>query len=528
MSLMSATGFCQDLLRCVSGQFSLAGAILAAALIALPAQAQQPAQGAIEALLPEFEKQVAAGMKEFSVPGVAIGIVFDDKLIYSKGFGVREIGKPGNVTAETLFQIGSTTKAFFATTLAQAVDAGKLKWTDSVTDHLPVFQLSDAFVSRDFRILDIAAQRSGLTAYVNDGLAFLGYDKETLFRSMRAAPQLGIFRSDFRYLNIPHLAGGEIVAQVNGRPSWFASLKETLLDPLGMASTSATPEAIVQAPDHATGHRVDDKPVAVPFHASFPYSLGPAGALNSNVPDMAKWLRLQLNRGHLGDRIIVSEDNLDATWTPRVAMSERLSYAIGWVVMATPHGRVIWHNGGTSGFGAHAGFLPDAKTGIVILTNTVNQGLPDALALWFYDRVLGNPAVDNVALAATAMRKNREKEKQEAAGFVVGPDPANPALFAGTYTSPILGDAIVAAVDGKLQLKLDKTDAVLRLEANKDDPNLFQARLLPIDGYEPIVAIVGDASLGVQFRFERDMAGRITQVRSVGPELPHLFIRQSE
>ncbi len=501
---------------------------LFASLPVATASAQEPTQSAIEALVPELERQVERGMAEFSVPGLAIGIVFDDKLVYSKGFGVKETGKPGAVTPETIFQVGSTTKAFFATTLAQAVDAGKLKWTDSVSDHLPIFQLSDPFVSRDFRILDIAAQRSGLEAYVNDGLAFLGFDKETLIRAMRAVPQSGIFRSDFRYLNIPHLAGGEIVAQVNGAPSWFASLKATLLDPLGMASTSGTAEAIEQAPDHATGHRLDDKPVAIPFHPSFPYLLGPAGALNSNVPDMAKWLRLQLNRGHQGEKVIVSEDNLDVTWTPRVGMTERLSYAVGWVVMATPRGRVIWHNGGTSGFGAHAGFLPDGKTGIVVLTNTSNQGLPDALAQWFYDRVLGNPAVDNVALAAAKMRANREKERQEAVAFVTGPDPADPASFAGSYASPILGDAVVSAVGGKLRLKLDRTEAELGLEPNRDDPNLFSARLLPSNGYEPVAAIIGNAPMGLQFRFERDMAGRITQLRSVAPDLPHLFLRQPE
>lgn len=505
----------------------LGGALLAASLTVAPVRAQQPTQAAIEALLPEFEKQVARGLQEFSVPGLAIGIVHDDKLIYSKGFGVREAGKSDAVTPETIFQIGSTTKAFFATTLAQAVDAGKLNWTDPVGDHLPVFQLSEPFVSRDFRILDIAAQRSGLTAYVNDSLALLGFDKETLFRSMRSAPMTGIFRSDFRYLNIPHLAGGEIVATVNGAGSWSASVKKSLLDPLGMTSTSATAEAIAGAPNHATGHRPGDKPVPIPFHPAFPYALGPAGALNSNIPDMAQWLRLQLGRGHFGEKVIVSEANLDVTWTPRVALSERLIYAVGWLVMTTPHGRAIWHNGGTIGFGAHAGFLPDAKTGIVILSNIGSPALADALALWFYDRVLGNPAVDNVGLAAAATKKQREQERQEQAAFVVGPPPANLAALAGTYASPILGDAVVSAIDGKLQARLERTDASLLLEANKDDPNLFQARLSPSGGYAPVVAMAGDTPF-LQIRFERDGAGRITQMRWTSPELPHLFIRQAD
>jgi CubicO group peptidase (beta-lactamase class C family) len=491
------------------------------------ARAQQPTQASIEALLPEFEKQVAEGMKAFSVPGVAVGIVHDDKLIYGKGFGVRELGKAEQVTPETIFQVGSTTKAFLATTLAQAVDAGRLGWNDPVIDHIPEFQLADPWVTRDFRVLDLAAQRSGLTPYVNDALTMLGYDKQTLIRSLRVAPQLGLFRSDFRYLNIPHVVGGEIVAKVNGAPSWFDSLQKSVLAPLGMNATTATAEAITAAPNHAQGHRLADKPVAVPFHPSFPYALGPAGALNSNIPDMAKWLRLQLGRGQFEGKVLVSEDNLDVTWTPRVAMNERTSYAVGWVATATPRGRIIWHNGGTSGFGAHAGFLPDGRTGIVILTNLENLGLPDALAMWFYDRVLGNPAVDTVALAAAATKKRREAAQAEAAGFVPGPLSSLAAGFAGSYASPILGDATVALANGKLSLTLERTEAQLLLEPNKDDPYLFQARLAPVGAFVAPAAMSGDEPF-VRLRFETDAAGKIAQMRWLSPELPHNFARAAQ
>ncbi|RXT55428.1 hypothetical protein B6S44_09950 [Bosea sp. Tri-44] len=491
------------------------------------ANAQQPTQGSIEALLPEFEKQVAEGMKAFSVPGVAIGIIHDDKLIYAKGFGVRALGKPDPVTPETIFQVGSTTKAFLATTLAQAVDAGRLGWTDPVIDHVPEFQLADPWVTREFRVLDLAAQRSGLTAYVNDALTMLGYDKQTLIRSLRVAPQLGMFRSDFRYLNIPHVVGGEVVAKANGAPSWFDSLKASLLAPLGMAATTATAEAITAAPNHAQGHRLADKPVAVPFHPSFPYALGPAGALNSNIPDMARWLRLQLGRGQFEGKVLVSEANLDVTWTPRVAMNERTSYAIGWVATATPRGRIIWHNGGTAGFGAHAGFLPDGKTGIVILTNLDNGGMPDALAMWFYDRVLGNPAVDNIALAAASAKGRREAAQAEAAGFVPGPLSPLAAAFAGNYASPILGDATVALIEGKLNLMLEKTEAQVLLEPNRDDPYLFQARLAPIGAFVAPAEMSGGEPF-VRLRFETDAAGKITQMRWLSPELPHAFARSAQ
>lgn len=503
-----------------------AAAALAALAVAHPARAEVTGD-ALQALVPDLEKQVAAGMKAFSVPGLAVGIVFDDKLVYSKGFGVKAIDQTEAVRSNTIFQIGSTTKAFLATTLAQAVDAGRLKWSDPVVEHMPSFQLADPWISRDFRILDLAAQRSGLTPYVNDALTFLGYDPGTMIRSLRVAPQTGVFRSDFRYLNIPHVVGGEIVAQVNGAASWFESTRRTLLEPLAMTSTTASPEAILQAPDHATGHRPDERPVAIPFHAAFPYALGPAGAFNSNVPDMAQWLRLQLGRGQFGGKVLVSEENLDVTWTPRVAMNERTSYAVGWAVTATPRGRVIWHNGGTSGFGAHVGFLPDARTGIVILTNLGSPAMADAVAQWFYDRVLGNPQVDNIALGAAAAQANRERERQETASFVVGPLAANASTLTGTYASPVLGPAAVALVAGKLQMTLESTEAVAQLDPNRDDPNLFSARLVAKGAYEPIVAISGDVPV-TQIRFERDGAGQVVRMHWLNPELPHSFARQPD
>ncbi|GAU83139.1 serine hydrolase [Bosea sp. BIWAKO-01] len=504
------------------------GSIFAAALFTLAAVHPSKAEitgEKLQALLPGLEKQAAIGMREFSVPGMAIGIVFDDQLIYSKGFGVKTIDKPDSVTPDTIFQIGSATKAFLATSLAQAVDAGKLKWSDSVVDHIPTFQLADPWVSRDFRILDLAAQRSGLTPYVNDDLTFLGFDKQTLIQSLRVAPQTGIFRSEFGYLNIPHMVGGEVVAKLAGTSSWFESVKRTLLDPLGMSSTTANSEGIMRAADHATGHRLDERPVAIPFHAAFPYVFGPAGGFNSNVKDMAQWLRLQLGRGHFEGKVLVSEENLDVTWTPRVAMSERMSYAVGWAVHSTPNGRVIWHNGGTTGFGTHAGFLPDGRTGIVILTNIANAALADALAQWFYDRALGNPEVDNIAIAATAMRANRDLERKQSASFVVGPLPASANALAGSYVSPILGAATVVTVNGTLQMTLEKTDAVALLEASKDDPNLFSARLSATAGFEPIIAMTGNVPF-TQVRFDRDSFGSITQLRWLSPELPHVFTRQ--
>ncbi|MGO4706420.1 serine hydrolase [Microvirga sp. 2MCAF38] len=491
-------------------------------LAAGTAMAQAPVQERIQKLVPELETYLQAGMATFKVPGVAVGIVHGDKLVYSNGFGLRERGRPDKVGAETIFQIGSTTKAFLATTMAQAVDAEKLAWNDRVVDLLPEFQLSDPWLTREFRMLDLPAQRSGLTPYVNDGLTVLGFDEATLIRSLRYAPVTASFRSDFSYLNIPHMVAGRILAQKEDVASWNDVVRKNLLDPLGMRATSATSEAIEKAPDHATGHRATaGDPVTVPFHAAFPYALGPAGNLNSNVPDLAQWLRLHLGRGQFGDKVIVSEKNLDVTWTPRVAISERLSYAVGWIVTATPNGRVIWHNGGTSGFGAHVGFLPDRDVGIVVLTNLENNGFPDAIAQWFYDRILGNTTVDNVALAAEALRVRREAAEQAKPKMT----PAalqDVSIYAGTYTSPLLGEANVSVSDAKLLIKLE-SDAVLVLTPLYAD--VFSTRLLAEGAFVAPAALIGDES-AAQMRFERNERGDVVLMRWIDPALPQVFERR--
>ncbi|WP_210496179.1 serine hydrolase [Microvirga antarctica] len=495
-------------------------------LLAAPAQAQAKNEAAmrarIDALIPAFEAYLKDGMKTARVPGIAIGIVHGDALVYQSAFGVRNAAGSEAVTPETVFQIGSATKAFLSTTLAQAVDAGKLAWTDRVVDRMPAFQLNDPWVGRDFRILDLPAQRSGLSPYVNDGLGLLGFDEETMIRSLRDAPPVGIFRSDFSYLNITHMVAGRILAQVYGVPSWSAVVKTGLLDPLGMGATSWTPEAIEAAPNHATGHRAAASgPVAIPFHASFPYGFGPAGNLNSNVPDMAQWLRLQLGRGMLGEKVLVSEANLDVTWTPRVSMSERVSYAIGWVVTATPNGRVIWHNGGTTGFGAHAGFLPDRDVGLVVLSNLENQGFPDAVAQWFYDRLLGNPEVDNVAQWLTALRA-REQEAKDSAPRVSATAVA-PGPYLGTYESRLLGEATIRTGPAGLQMVLETSEAVLDLEPT--EPDTFSARLSPTAAFAAVAAMTGD-DIVTPVQFERDGKGLVTGLRWTSPAIPQTFSRQ--
>jgi CubicO group peptidase (beta-lactamase class C family) len=235
----------------------------------------------VRALVPRLEAYIQTGMKAFDVPGLAIGIVTGDRLVYAKGFGVRSKSGGVPVDSRTVFQIGSLTKAFLATTLAIAVDRGKLRWDDRVVDLDPEFQLKDPWVTREFRVFDLLAQRSGLPPYANDMVGILGLDEAAMIRSLRHVEPVSSFRTTFAYTNLTHVVAGRVVAKTAGEPDWNAVLARELLGQLGMTDSSYTAEAIKAAANHADGYRwTPEGTIEVPF-IQFPYIFGGAGDINS-------------------------------------------------------------------------------------------------------------------------------------------------------------------------------------------------------------------------------------------------------
>jgi CubicO group peptidase (beta-lactamase class C family) len=453
-------------------------AMLAVCIAALPAFAQPVGEDRVRALVPALEAYLQQGMKDFDVPGAAVGIVAGDRLVYAKGFGVRGKSNPAPVDPRTVFQIGSTTKAFLSATQAIMVDRGKLRWDDRVADLYPEFQLMDPWVTREFRVFDLLAQRSGLPPYANDALGTLGYDETSLIRSLRHVTPVASFRSAFAYTNITHMLAGRIVAAAAGAPDWNAVLRADLFEPLGMRDSSFEAAAIAATSNHAEGHRwTPAGAVQVPFFQMFPYDWGGAGNINSTVEDMARWVRLHLGAGSFEGRKLISPENLAATHTAKVAINDRATYALGWLVIQTPNGQVVWHNGSTAAFGAFVGLVPQRGFGVIVLTNTINVGMPDALGLWTIDRLLDNPPADRVG---EALRAAREKFATGEAQFArpAAPRPAPPlAPLAGAFANPSFGKGAAAVAGGALVLELRSTGAKLALEPW--DGDVFTVRLIP-------------------------------------------------
>lgn len=441
---------------------ALALAVLAFALLVTAAPRPHAATASpgevsgaeVEAVLPAFESYVEAFMARAGIPGVAIGIVADDRLLHARGFGQRQLGGRAAVDPQTLFQIGSITKSFAAGTEAWLVDRGLLAWDDRVVDLVPGFRMMDPWVTAEFRVIDLLAQRSGMPPYVLGEMVALGYDRQAMIDAIRHVAPVSSFRSTFGYQNVLHLVAEQVVMKAGSAPSWEAFLRERILQPLGMTATSMTAAAIADAPNHAAGHsRADGAIHPIPFDPDF-YNVGAAGNINSNIVDMAQWLRLQINRGTVDGRTVIGEAALTHTWLPQVPVVQGGSYASGLVAGSDAAGRVIWHNGGTSGFASFLGFDPDRKVGIIVLTNLALPGAGDAIGNRFLDAVRGRPAVDHGALLLQAAAARDAAERDVLQSPPANPRPPLPlTAYAGLYDSPIFGRVAVDA-DGPAPLLL--------------------------------------------------------------------------
>ena len=475
-----------------------------------PSKTKATIEGRVQELIPDIEAYITSGMKGFDIPGLAIGIVANNRLIYAKGFGVRSKSNGLPVDTRTVFQIGSTTKAFLTATMAIMVDRGKLRWDDRVVDLYPEFQLKDPWVTREFRVFDLPAQRSGLPPLANDILAMLNFKEPEMIRSLGHVEPVSSFRTTFAYTNITHLLASRIVAKAAGAPDWNAVLQKELLDPLGMKDSTYTAEAIEAAANHANGHRWTPKgTIEVPFTPIFPYHLAGAGTINSNIEDMARWARMQLGDGTFDGRRIVSSENLAYTRMPKVALNEQVFYDLGWYNYLTPNGNILWHDGDALSFGSFVGLVPDKNIGIIILTNETNVEAPNSLGPWVLDRILGNAKHDPVAENLKHAKATFEATAKRFA------KPANPRPFpqlaplTGNFVNSSFGKAVLTLKDDALVFELQATGAKFKLVSW--DGDIFMATLMATDQFGPIVDLDYMTKGFAQFQMDKD--GKLNLLR---------------
>lgn len=430
---------------------------------------QEPDEARFKNILADLESYAVKGMKDWQVQGMAIAVVRNDKLVYAKGFGIKESGKSDPVDEHTIFQIGSTSKAFTAALVAMMVDEKKVEWEDRVIDHLPDFRMYDPWVTREFMVEELLAQHSGMAPYSGDGQSFLGFDRAHIMKTLRYIKPVSSFRSKFAYVNNLFLVAAAVVEKHTGK-SWETNIEERIFKPVGMTESSESASALMMSKNAATGHSMEDGKIEVVKKSlNWPYVYGPAGGINSNVIDMSKWLRLQINDGEIDGKRIVSAENMHFMHSPKtIAMTTpegNKYYCESWVYDDTRPYPMIWHNGGTTGYHTMLAFWPDVKLGIVILTNTVPNELAEVLPKYLNDLYFDNPRRDWSSEKLVEANKKKADEAAKKPKKSASPMKAMPLdKYAGTYHNDVYEDAVVSAEGAGLTVTLgpDKIKMLLK------------------------------------------------------------------
>jgi CubicO group peptidase (beta-lactamase class C family) len=426
-----------------------------------------PVARAQEAPLNGLDDYVNKAMRDWEVPGLAIAIVKDDRIVLAKGYGVRKVGEPAPVTEKTLFAIGSSSKAFTAAAIAMLVDEGKIKWDDSAARYLPGFEVYDPYVTRELTVRDLLTHRSGLE---RGDLLWYGteYDRDEILRRTRFLKPTWSLRSTFGYQNLMYLAAGQLVARVSGK-SWDDFIKARLFTPLGMASSNTSIKDFRNGDDVATPHaKIEDKVTAIPWRNID--NIAPAGSINSNVVDMAQWVRLQLGQGEYQKQRLLSSGAARETHASQTVIrleppmtflypeAHFLNYGLGWFLHDYRGRKVVEHGGAIDGMRAQVAMIPEEKLGLVILTNMGGTTLPVPLMFRIFDAYLGAPPRDWSGDLLKSMKgleeQGRAAQKKQEEARVKDTKPSLAiSEYAGTFKNDLYGDVKVTHQNGKLSVR---------------------------------------------------------------------------
>lgn len=413
----------------------------------------------------KLDGQIRAGMERTGVPGVAVAVVHKDKVVYLKGFGEREVGKAGAVSPDTVFQLASLSKPITSTVVADAVGDKAIDWGTPVTRHLPGFGLKDPWVTRHVTVADLLSHRSGLPDHAGDLLEDLGYDRQYILGHLQFEP-LSPFRASYAYTNFGFTAAAEAVADAKGT-TWEKLAEDSLYRPAGMTATSSSFADYEKATNKAVTHVEKARGEWEARFVRDADAQAPAGGVSSTARDMARWLRLQLANGRLGDEQIVPAEQLQRTHLPEIVSQPPASptdrtgfYGLGWNVGYTDQGRLRLSHSGAFELGANTSvtMVPAEQLGIVVLTNGKPVGLADSVALNFFDTAQhGRPTQDWLPLVAQLYEKE-EQAGRSPTDYTKPPPGATDAraddAYTGTYRNDYYGPLTVTADNGELSLNL--------------------------------------------------------------------------
>jgi CubicO group peptidase (beta-lactamase class C family) len=427
----------------------------------------------------DFDAYVAQVMRQFEVPGIAVAVVQEGRVVLTKGYGVRKLGESTPVDEHTLFGIASNTKAFTATALGMLVEEGKLRWDAPVIDYLPWFAMYDPFVTRELTIRDLLVHRSGLGLGAGDLLWWppSTYDRKEIARRLRYIKPATSFRSAYAYDNVLYTVAGEVIETVSGQ-KWEDFIQSRILARVGMSESSVRHSASAAGGNVATTHAPIDgkvRPIA-PFASD---NTNPAGGINSSAADISKWMRVQLDSGRLADGSrLFSPRTTFELWSivtpyrvgrlpPELAglQASFAGYGLGFEMRDFRGHKLVSHTGGLPGYVSRIALVPDRRLGIAVFTNQESGEAFQAITYRLLDHFLGATPTDWVAVFARLKARGDSAAAAEERNAVAKRDTASrPSLalekYAGTYRDAWYGDVTIALEAGKLVMRFSHSPSL--------------------------------------------------------------------
>lgn len=406
-------------------------------------------------------------LSTFNVPGVAVAVIKDGKVIHAKGYGVRSIKTNQKVDENTLFGVASNTKAFTAAALGMLVDAQKITWDTKVIDVIPEFKLYDAFVTSEFTVRDLLTHRSGLGLGAGDLMIWPDsstVDKKQLIHNLRYLKPVSSFRTKYDYDNLLYIVAGEVVARVSGI-TYEDFIESKIIKPLGMGKTAASWYRLKDKSNVIDGHAPYQGKL-LPVGLSFGEIANAAGGIYSSITDMSKWVIAMINGGKYGDNLsqkLFSPAVHQELWTPQTIISggnpaSFSSYGLGWFLSNVNGHFQATHTGGLSGIVTQVTIIPDMKLGIIVLTNQQSGAAFNSITNSIKDGYLGIKGQNRIK-TYNDNRLKREKEADDIVAKVWADISAAQKAsttkielknYFGTYKDAWFGDVVISEVNGKM------------------------------------------------------------------------------
>ena len=482
----------------------------------------------------QIDSLVERVLRTFDVPGIAVGIIKDDKLILAKGYGVRSLDDKKRVDENTLFGIASNSKAFTAAALGMLVDEGKMKWDDKVTDYIPEFKMYNSYVTEEFTIKDLLTHRSGLGLGAGDLMMWpdsSNFTKKDIIHNLRYLKPVSSFRTKYDYDNNLYIIAGEVVARISG-VSWEDFIEKRIMQPLNMSKSAASIFRLKDKNNIIKPHAPVNGKVEV-IKIDWSEIANAAGGIYSNVTDLSKWLMMQMNNGKYGDGLknqLFSEDVHDEMWSPQTIINVRgqtpynthfSSYGLGWFLSDVKGYKQVTHTGGLAGIVTQITLIPEMKLGIIVLTNQQTGAAFQAITNTIKDAYLGVSGVDRVKQQHDRVLKNEAEARRitgEIWANINAQQKANGGKIAldfalGTYTDKWFGDVEITMKNGKIRFDSKRsprlTGEMMYYKANTfvvkwDDRSL-------------------DADAFVQFSLDNEGKGNGLKMNAISPSTDFSF-----